>query len=56
MMWDTYDDVQVVNAILRLAWISSIQHMEIPGFSQAGWDIIFAALEVIRRGQWNFYR
>ncbi|KAG0563848.1 hypothetical protein KC19_8G064200 [Ceratodon purpureus] len=46
-----------LNVVLRLAWVSSIQHVNmIPGFSQAGWDIIFASLEVIRRGHWNFYR
>lgn len=46
-----------VNVVLRLAWVSSIQHVNmIPGFTQAGWDIIFASLEVIRRGHWNFYR
>jgi len=47
----------VVNVVLRLAWVSSIQHVNnIPGFSKTGWDTIFAALEVIRRGHWNFYR
>ncbi|CAK9274625.1 unnamed protein product [Sphagnum jensenii] len=46
-----------LNALLRLAWISSIQPLNgIPGFSQPAWSVIFAALEVIRRGQWNFYR
>ncbi|KAG0558028.1 hypothetical protein KC19_11G174000, partial [Ceratodon purpureus] len=46
-----------VNVVLRLAWVSSIQHLNsFPGFSQAGWDTIFASLEVIRRGHWNFYR
>jgi hypothetical protein len=49
--------VQWLNALLRLAWISSIQPLNgIPGFSQPAWSVIFAALEVIRRGQWNFYR
>jgi len=46
-----------VNVVLRLAWVSSIQYVNnFPGISQAGWDTIFAALEVIRRGHWNFYR
>ncbi|XP_073385154.1 phosphate transporter PHO1 [Physcomitrium patens] len=46
-----------VNTVLRLAWVSSIQHLNyFPGFSQAGWYNIFASLEVIRRGHWNFNR
>lgn len=48
---------QGVNTVLRLAWVSSIQHLNyFPGFSQAGWYNIFASLEVIRRGHWNFNR
>lgn len=55
VMW-VCDD-QGVNVVLRLAWISSIQHVNnFPGFSQVGWDTMFASLEVIRRGHWNFYR
>ena len=51
-------DLQAVNIVLRLAWISSIQQVTSvrKGISSAGWDISFAALEVIRRGHWNFYR
>lgn len=48
----------IVNAVLRVAWLSSIQgfHRAIPGIGKPGWDAMFAALEVIRRGHWNFYR
>jgi hypothetical protein len=50
--------VQWVNVLLRsLVWILLFLPLNvIPGFSQPAWDVIFAALEVIRRGLWNFYR
>ncbi|CAK9229909.1 unnamed protein product [Sphagnum troendelagicum] len=47
-----------VNVLLRsLVWILLFLPLNvIPGFSQPAWEVIFAALEVIRRGLWNFYR
>ncbi|CAM6021946.1 unnamed protein product [Sphagnum balticum] len=46
------------NVLLRsLAWILLFLPLHvIPGFSQPAWEVIFAALEVIRRGLWNFHR
>ena len=57
MRGDFCDVLQAVNVVLRLAWISSIQQVSVHrGISSAGWEICFAALEIIRRGHWNFYR
>ncbi|CAM6047743.1 unnamed protein product [Sphagnum compactum] len=46
------------NVLLRsLVWILLFLPLNvIPGFSQPAWEVIFAALEVIRRGLWNFHR
>ncbi|XP_021861937.2 phosphate transporter PHO1 homolog 1 [Spinacia oleracea] len=46
----------VLNLILRLAWLQTVLH---PNFGNVDYRVIglfLAALEVIRRGQWNFYR
>ncbi|KMT08421.1 hypothetical protein BVRB_6g140970 [Beta vulgaris subsp. vulgaris] len=46
----------VLNLILRLAWLQTVLH---PSFGNVDYRVIglfLAALEVIRRGQWNFYR
>lgn len=46
----------VLNLILRMAWLQTVLH---PNFGNVDYRVIglfLAALEVIRRGQWNFYR
>ncbi|KAH9607051.1 hypothetical protein KSS87_013826 [Heliosperma pusillum] len=46
----------VLNLVLRLAWLQTVLH---PSFGNVDYRVIglfLAALEVIRRGQWNFYR
>ncbi|GAB4840233.1 Phosphate transporter PHO1 1 [Ancistrocladus abbreviatus] len=45
-----------LNLILRLAWFQTVLH---PNFGNVDYKLMglfLAALEVIRRGQWNFYR
>ncbi len=52
MLW------QVLNAILRLAWLQSLTQFQIgpPQMDTYITDFVFACLEIIRRGHWNFYR
>eukprot|EP00249_Psilotum_nudum_P004394 c17923_g1_i1 orf=111-2138(-) len=45
-----------INTILRLPWLHSLLHLQIITSSQQVIDFIFACLEVIRRGLWNFIR
>ncbi|KAF8378490.1 hypothetical protein HHK36_029832 [Tetracentron sinense] len=45
-----------LNLLLRLAWLQTVLH---PNFGSVDYRVtgfFLAALEVIRRGQWNFYR
>ncbi len=47
----------MVNVALRLAWIQSIARFRFGGRVPAPiMTLIAAALEVLRRGLWNFYR
>ncbi|MCO5552259.1 hypothetical protein L7F22_005771 [Adiantum nelumboides] len=46
----------VLNSFLRLAWLQSITRIEISNIDRRITDFLFASLEVIRRGHWNFYR
>ncbi|KAL3694663.1 hypothetical protein R1sor_008314 [Riccia sorocarpa] len=46
----------VINVIFRLAWVLSITRFHFGGLDPHFSDIILAALEIIRRGIWNFYR
>ncbi|KAL1828878.1 hypothetical protein ACET3Z_007290 [Daucus carota] len=45
-----------LNFVLRLAWLQSVLHYNIGSIDYRITGLILAALEVIRRGQWNFYR
>ncbi|CAM6125906.1 unnamed protein product [Calypogeia fissa] len=45
-----------VNVVLRLAWLQSVTRFKFGGLNQQVADFGFAALEVVRRGHWNFYR
>ncbi|WOG88906.1 hypothetical protein DCAR_0208141 [Daucus carota subsp. sativus] len=45
-----------LNFVLRLAWLQSVLHYNIGSIDYRITGLILAALEIIRRGQWNFYR
>ncbi|XP_057961513.1 phosphate transporter PHO1 homolog 1 [Malania oleifera] len=45
-----------LNLILRLAWLQTVLHPNFGGVDYRVTGLFLAALEVIRRGQWNFYR
>ncbi|XP_058183031.1 phosphate transporter PHO1 homolog 1 [Rhododendron vialii] len=46
----------VLNLILRLAWLQTVLHSSFSCLDDRVTRLFLAALEVIRRGQWNFYR
>ncbi|EFJ06905.1 hypothetical protein SELMODRAFT_134638 [Selaginella moellendorffii] len=46
----------VSNILLRFAWLQSLIPISMPGINPKGLSLIVASLEVIRRGQWNYYR
>ncbi|KAJ7549499.1 hypothetical protein O6H91_07G056400 [Diphasiastrum complanatum] len=46
----------VLNGVLRLAWLQSVTHLQFGDLDTQITDFIFASLEVLRRGHWNFYR
>ncbi|KAF5727777.1 EXS family protein [Tripterygium wilfordii] len=45
-----------LNLILRLAWLQTVVHSNFEHVDYRVTGLFLAALEVIRRGQWNFYR
>lgn len=45
-----------LNMILRLAWLQTVLHSNFEHVDYRVTGLFLAALEVIRRGQWNFYR
>ncbi|KAL3679546.1 hypothetical protein R1sor_022502 [Riccia sorocarpa] len=46
----------VINIVLRFPWVLSVTHFQFGGLDPHITDVLLAALEVVRRGQWNFYR
>ncbi|GMH27537.1 hypothetical protein Nepgr_029380 [Nepenthes gracilis] len=44
------------NFILRLAWLQTVLHLNFKNVDNRVMGLFLAALEVIRRGLWNFYR
>ncbi|KAI3966937.1 hypothetical protein MKX01_017588 [Papaver californicum] len=46
----------VLNLVLRLAWLQTVLHSNFGRLDVRVMSFFLAALEVIRRGQWNFYR
>ncbi|KAK7356647.1 hypothetical protein VNO80_15922 [Phaseolus coccineus] len=46
----------VLNIVLRVTWVETIMHFKIGRVQSRLLDFLLAALEVIRRGHWNFYR
>ncbi|KAF8389829.1 hypothetical protein HHK36_024348 [Tetracentron sinense] len=45
-----------LNLILRLAWLQTVLHSNFGSVDYRVTGLFLAALEVIRRGHWNFYR
>ncbi|KAG6764110.1 hypothetical protein POTOM_031568 [Populus tomentosa] len=45
-----------LNLILRLAWLQTVLHSSFEHVDSRVTGLFLASLEVIRRGQWNFYR
>ncbi|KAJ6721065.1 XENOTROPIC AND POLYTROPIC RETROVIRUS RECEPTOR 1-RELATED [Salix viminalis] len=45
-----------LNLILRLAWLQTVLHSNFEHVDYRVTGLFLASLEVIRRGQWNFYR
>ncbi|GAB4828938.1 Phosphate transporter PHO1 1 [Ancistrocladus abbreviatus] len=45
-----------LNLVLRLAWLQTVLHPTFINVDYRVMELFLAALEVIRRGQWNFYR
>ncbi|KAF6169002.1 hypothetical protein GIB67_038499 [Kingdonia uniflora] len=45
-----------LNLVLRLAWLQTVLHSNFGSVDYRVTGLFLAALEVIRRGQWNFYR
>ncbi|XP_056857931.1 phosphate transporter PHO1 homolog 1-like [Raphanus sativus] len=46
----------VLNLVLRLAWLQTVVHSSFEHVDYRVTGLFLAALEVIRRGHWNFYR
>ncbi|XP_010551323.1 PREDICTED: phosphate transporter PHO1 homolog 1 isoform X2 [Tarenaya hassleriana] len=46
----------VLNLVLRLAWLQTVLHSNFEHVDHRVTGLFLAALEVIRRGLWNFYR
>ncbi|KAG2242237.1 hypothetical protein Bca52824_095920 [Brassica carinata] len=46
----------VLNLVLRLAWLQTVLHSSFEHVDYRVTGLFLAALEVIRRGLWNFYR
>ncbi|KZV41424.1 hypothetical protein F511_36222 [Dorcoceras hygrometricum] len=46
----------VLNLVLRLAWLQTVLHYNFGKVDYRVTMLFLAALEVVRRGQWNFYR
>ncbi|KAJ4818093.1 Phosphate transporter PHO1 1 [Rhynchospora pubera] len=45
-----------LNLVLRLAWLQTVIHPNLGSLDSRVTSFLLAALEVIRRGHWNFYR
>ncbi|WVY97661.1 hypothetical protein V8G54_029812 [Vigna mungo] len=46
----------VLNFVLRVTWVETILHFKVGHVQSRLLEFLLAALEVIRRGHWNFYR
>ncbi|XP_057422823.1 phosphate transporter PHO1 isoform X2 [Lotus japonicus] len=45
-----------LNVVLRVTWIQTFMHFKVGHVQSRLLEFLLAALEVIRRGHWNFYR
>ncbi|MCH88650.1 phosphate transporter PHO1-like protein, partial [Trifolium medium] len=45
-----------LNIVLRVTWVETIMHFKVGHVESRLLEFLLAALEVIRRGHWNFYR
>ncbi|KAI9070810.1 hypothetical protein K1719_047227 [Acacia pycnantha] len=45
-----------LNVVLRVAWVETLMHLKVGPDQSRMLEFLFASLEVIRRGHWNFYR
>ncbi|KAF8014363.1 hypothetical protein BT93_H0257 [Corymbia citriodora subsp. variegata] len=45
-----------LNVVLRVAWVETVLRFHVGAVESRLLEIFLASLEVIRRGQWNFYR
>ncbi|CAK7326484.1 unnamed protein product [Dovyalis caffra] len=45
-----------LNLVLRLAWLQTVLHSNFEHVDYRVTGLFLASLEVVRRGQWNFYR
>ncbi|XP_024383229.1 phosphate transporter PHO1-3 [Physcomitrium patens] len=45
-----------LNVFLRMAWLQSMTHFTFGSLDSSVMNFLFAALEILRRGHWNFYR
>lgn len=45
-----------LNLVLRLAWLQTVFHYSFGNVDYRVTGLFLAALEIVRRGQWNFYR
>ncbi|MCL7041959.1 hypothetical protein MKW94_001429 [Papaver nudicaule] len=46
----------VLNILLRFAWLQTVFKFKLPFLHMEAMVTIFACLEIIRRGMWNFFR
>lgn len=54
--WREIFIMQGLNLVLRLAWLQTVFHYNFEKVDYRVTMLFLAALEVVRRGQWNFYR
>ncbi|KAK4260907.1 hypothetical protein QN277_003968 [Acacia crassicarpa] len=45
-----------LNLVLRLAWLQTVLHLSFEKVDYGVTSLVLAALEVLRRGMWNFFR
>ncbi|KAI3927891.1 hypothetical protein MKW98_023492 [Papaver atlanticum] len=48
--------MQVLDVILRLAWLQSVVNFHVTFLHRTALTTIVACLEILRRGMWNFFR
>ncbi|KAL6350747.1 hypothetical protein AAG906_028214 [Vitis piasezkii] len=51
-----YFGAMVLNVLLRFAWLQTVLNFQVSFLHREAMIAIFASLEIIRRGIWNFFR